>query len=64
LSDGTAVRLPGLRTSPKATAQDIRNVATALVLLVDKLDKRITELEKRQSETVVTASSRQESGTH
>jgi hypothetical protein len=59
LSDGTAVRLPGLNASPNATAQDIRNVATALVLLVDKLDKRITELEKRRSGIVSTATSPQ-----
>jgi hypothetical protein len=49
LSDGTSVRIPGLLASPNATAQDIRNVATALLLLVERLDKRITELEKRKS---------------
>ena len=47
LSDGTTVRLPGLNSSPNVTAQDVRNVATALFLLVEKLDKRLTNLEKK-----------------
>jgi hypothetical protein len=46
LSDGTAVRIPGLNSAPNVTAQDVRNVATALFLLVEKLDKRLTDLEK------------------
>lgn len=48
LLDGTSVRLPGLTSSPNVTAQDMRNVATALFLLVEKLDKRLADLEQEK----------------
>ncbi len=51
LSDGTKVRLPGLSSSPNVTAQDVRNVATALFALVENLDKRLTNLEKKSWDT-------------
>jgi hypothetical protein len=47
LSDGTMVRMPGLNSAPNVTAQDVRNVATALLMLVEKLDERLANLEKK-----------------
>jgi len=47
LSDGTTVRMPGLNSAPNVTAQDVRNVATALFMLVEKLDERLNKLEKK-----------------
>ena len=50
LSDGTAVRLPGLHSAPDVTSQDIRNVATALFGLVKSLDDRLSLLENQKVE--------------
>jgi hypothetical protein len=47
LADGASVRVPGLNDAPNVTAQDLRNVCTALFELVEKLDKRLAALEKR-----------------
>lgn len=46
LSDGTSVGMPTLEDLPGATAQDIRNVVSALLAMVDNLDKRLAALEK------------------
>ena len=42
LSDGYQLRIPG----PGANQQDMRNVANALMLLAEHLDKRLVTLEK------------------
>lgn len=47
LSDGTGIRVPGLKRPPDVDAQDLRNVTTALFDLVDNLDKRLAALEKK-----------------
>jgi hypothetical protein len=49
LSDGLSVRLPGLKNAPDVDAQDLRNIATALFALVERLDNRIEALEKRMT---------------
>ena len=50
LSDGTKVGLTTLKDPPGATAQDIRNVVTALLKMVENLDKRLAALEKKIGE--------------
>ncbi len=47
LTDGTSVRVPGLKNAPDVTAQDLRNVCTALFSLVENLDKRLAAFEKQ-----------------
>jgi hypothetical protein len=47
LSDGLQVHLPGLNPPGRGpTIQDIKNLATALLGLVNNLDARLAKLEK------------------
>jgi CII-binding regulator of phage lambda lysogenization HflD len=46
LADGLEVRVPALNAAPNVTAQDIRNVPTALFALIERLDNRLAAIEK------------------
>jgi hypothetical protein len=48
MADGYQLKIPGLSAAPNVTAQDVRNVTTALFWLADNLDKRLAALEKRE----------------
>jgi len=48
LASGTSVRLPGLNPAGREpNIQDIKNLATALLALVQDLDDRLAKLEKK-----------------
>jgi CII-binding regulator of phage lambda lysogenization HflD len=50
LSDGLQVRLPGLNPAGREpNIQDIKNLATALLVLVKNLDDRLEKLEKKET---------------
>ncbi len=47
LMDGTGVRIPPLQKPPDVTGQDLRNVTTGLIVLIESLDKRLAAVEKK-----------------
>jgi len=53
LADGASVRVPGLNDAPNVTAQDLRNVCTALLIArgsVQVQQKSIEDTGRRQRE--------------
>jgi hypothetical protein len=46
MSNGLQLRIPGFTSAPSVDAQDVRNVTTAMLALVDNLDERLAAIEK------------------